>query len=80
MPDPAIRAALEAAHKARVRSRYERMRTMFARGVDQELADSSADTAAAIVAFLRAMASPDDDATIWCCETAAAVEEAVRDA
>lgn len=92
--NPAIRAALEAAHKARVRSRYERTKAMFARGVDQELADSSADTAAAIAAFLRALPA---NSTIWTpartawnpkgrqapwmdvSALAAAVEEAARD-
>lgn len=93
MADPAIRAALEAAHKARVRSRYERTKAMFAHGVDQELADSSADTAAAIVAFLRALperfpmpGQHNPACQVWghlkgeMRRLAAAVEEAARDA
>lgn len=79
-----IRAALEAAHKARIASRWQRTRRMFQNGAQLEPGeDGSADTAVAIAAFHRDIAGRYEMASDWVKAAphralAAAVEEAAR--
>jgi hypothetical protein len=82
-----IRAALEAAHIARIENRRTRTRRMLKNGVEREPGeDGRADTAAAIVAFLRALPQvriTDDAGTLLASASwepiAAAVEAEARD-